>query len=259
MSLKAVKNKIKSISKTRQVTKAMEAVSAVKMRKSQALAIGTRPYALSAFRILKSVAGSVDAARHPLLEHRPVKRTLLLVISADKGLAGSFGASLMKGVNRFMDEKGLTKENATLITVGRKAHEYFAKRGYEIIAHHERWSDGIDFDDVRPLAALMKEGYTTGKFDDAHIVYTHFISTLKQKVFYEQLLPVSFESVEAVVKGILPESGKYAKEDAGDAPLVPEVTFEPSPEEVLSELIPALFNIQIFHSVLESNAESARL
>ena len=93
MSLKAVKNKIKSIDKTRQVTKAMEAVSAVKMRKSQALALGTRPYALSALRILKTISGSIEAMLHPLLTERKVTRTLLVIVSADKGLAGSFGAT----------------------------------------------------------------------------------------------------------------------------------------------------------------------
>ena len=121
MSLKAVKSKIKSIDKTRQVTKAMEAVSAVKMRKSQANAIGMRQFALSALKILRSISGAVEAANHPLTTPREVKRTCVVVVSADKGLAGSYGASLLKEAYRFFDANGLTKENTGLIVIGKKA------------------------------------------------------------------------------------------------------------------------------------------
>ena len=114
MSLKSVKTKIKSIDKTRQVTKAMEAVSAVKMRKSQALAIATRPYSVSALKILRSMSSTIYAANHPLTEVRLVKKTCIVVISADKGLAGSYGTSLLKGVYKFMKEKELNKENTGL-------------------------------------------------------------------------------------------------------------------------------------------------
>ncbi len=261
MSLKAVKNKIKSIDKTRQVTKAMEAVSAVKMRKSQALALGTRPYALSALRILQTISGSVEAMLHPLLNERPVKRTLVVIVSADKGLAGSFGASLLKHAYRFMSEHALTKDNAILITIGKKAHEHFAKREWEVLAHYEKWGDTVSFDHIKPLADIIKEGYLSGNFDAAYIVYTNFISTLRQEVFSRKLLPVSFASVEEIVRGILPKEGMYAELSSDDRNLIKEVTFEPSPNTILSELIPTLFNIQIYHSVLESNASehSARM
>ena len=261
MSLKAVKNKIKSIDKTRQVTKAMEAVSAVKMRKSQALAINTRPYALAALKILRSISGAIEAAQHPLMSVRPVKRSLVVVISADKGLAGSYGAALLKGVYKFMDKHGLTSANTSLITVGKKAHEHFTKRNWTIIGNQEKWSDQITFAMVRPLAETVKQVYEKGKYDQVFVVSTHFISTLRQNVLSRQLLPISFESVESIVQGILPDKGKYSELTDGDATPVREVTFEPSPELILEELIPALFNIQIYHSVLEANASehSARM
>lgn len=261
MSLKAVKNKIKSIDKTRQVTKAMEAVSAVKMRKSQALAISTRPYALSALRILQTISGSVEAMLNPLMTERPVKRTLLVIVSADKGLAGSFGSALFKNAYRFMAEHRLTKENTSLIVVGKKAKEHFEKREWDIVAHYEKWGDGVTFTTVKPLADLVKDGYMKGYYDAAYIVYTSFISTLRQEVYSRKLLPVSFASVEEVVKGILPKQGKFSDGAAKDAVLIKEVTFEPSPNKIVNELIPTLFNIQIYHSVLESNASehSARM
>lgn len=261
MSLKAVKNKIKSIDKTRQVTKAMEAVSAVKMRKSQSLALGTRPYALSAMRILQTISGSVEAMLHPLMNERTVKRTLVVIVSADKGLAGSFGASLLKNTYRFMSENNLDKDNTVLVTIGEKAHEHFVKREWKVLAHYEKWGDKVVFDDIKPLANLVKDGYLDGNFDAAHIVYTNFISTLRQEVYARKLLPVTFKSVEEAVRGILPKEGKFSELGGGDSTAVKEVTFEPSPEEILSELVPALFNIQIYHSVLESNASehSARM
>ncbi len=261
MSLKAVKNKIKSIDKTRQVTKAMEAVSAVKMRKSQALAINTRPYALAALKILRSISGAIEAAQHPLMSVRPVKRSLVVVISADKGLAGSYGSALLKGVYKFMDKHSLTSANTSLITVGKKAHEHFTKRNWNIISNQERWSDQITFEMVRPLAEQVKNVYEKGEYDQVFVVSTHFISTLRQNVLSRQLLPISFESVESIVQGILPDKGKYSELTDGDATPVREVTFEPSPELILEELIPALFNIQIYHSVLEANASehSARM
>lgn len=262
MSLKAVKTKIKSIDKTRQVTKAMEAVSAVKMRKSQMLALSTRPYALSAFKILRSISGSVDAINHPLTTARPVKKTCVIIVSADKGLAGSYGSSLLKQTYKFMAEKNLTEENTALICIGKKAYVHFEKRGWSIIDHHEHWSDRIDFADVRPLAEEVKELFLSKQYDEVFIIYTNFVSTLKQLVYARQLLPVSFDKVEDVIRGITPERGKFSEigKDLDGSP-VREYSFEPSPSVILNELIPILFNIQIYHSVLEANASehSARM
>jgi F-type H+-transporting ATPase subunit gamma len=264
MSLKAVKNKIKSIDKTRQVTRAMEAVSAVKMRKSQAYAMSVRPYALSALKILQSMSGSIDATNHPLTTVRPIKRTCLIIVSADKGLAGSYGSALQKQVYKFMAKKDLTNDNTTLICVGKKAYEHFAKRDFTIAAHYEKWSDAIDFATVFPLATVAKDLFENGSVDQVFIIYTNFISTLNQDVYARQLLPVTTEGVRDAVRGIVPARGKFSETDksaddaSGD---VRAYTFEPSAESVLSTLIPALFNVQIFHSILEANASehSARM
>lgn len=263
MSLKAVKSKIKSIDKTRQVTKAMEAVSAVKMRKSQASALGVRPYALSALKILRSISGSIEATNHALTTVRPITRTCLIIISGDKGLAGSYGSSLLKQVYKFMAEKKLTSANTSLICVGKKAYEHFNKRGFEVIAHYEKWSDTIDFGNVEPLAKEAKNQFETGRADQVFIVYTNFVSTMTQLVYARQLLPVTFKGVEEVVRGITPTKGKFSEigRDIDKKDPVREYSFEPSAESVLSGLIPTLFNVQIYHSVLEANASehSARM
>ena len=262
MSLKSVKNKIKSIDKTRQVTKAMEAVSAVKMRKSQMAAISVRPYAVSALKILQSISGAVEASHHPLATARPVKKTCIVLVSGDKGLAGSYGSALLKNAYRFIEEKGLTKENTAFITIGKKGYEHFKKRGWTIVGQHEKWSDKITFDMVEPLAMQVKELYLSGEYDEIFIVYTNLVSTLKQSVYARQLLPVTFSGVNEVIRGITPEKGKFSEsKDADIREPIKEHNFEPSVEEVLAALIPVLFNIQMYHSVLESNASehSARM
>ena len=246
----------------------MEAVSAVKMRKSQQSAISIRPYATSALKILRSISGAMAATNHPLTKARPVKKTCIVLVSADKGLAGSYGAALLKGVYRFMGEKGLTQENTAFIAIGKKGNEHFGKRGWNMLGFYEKWSDlpaqagHVSFDTVRPLADKVRDLYVNGEYDQIFIVYTNFISTLKQEVYVRQLLPVTFQGAEEVVRGITPERGKFSEigRDLDVAP-VKEYTFEPSPEEILSELIPVLFNIQIYHSVREANASehSARM
>ncbi len=241
----------------------MEAVSAVKMRKSQMSAISVRPYALSALKILQSISGAIETANHPLTTPRPVKRTCVVLVSADKGLAGSYGSLLLKNAYRFIAEKGLTQENTALICIGKKAYEHFSKRGWTVLRHYERWSDQISFNFVSPLATEIKDLYLNREYDQVFIVYTNFISTLKQSVYARQLLPVTFAGVDAVVRGITPERGKFAV-SGNDMPArtpVREYTFEPSTEVILTSLIPVLFNIQIYHSILEANASehSARM
>ena len=261
MSLKSVKSKIKSIDKTRQVTKAMEAVSAVKMRKSQASAIGVRPYAMSALKILRSISSAIEATNHPLTATRLVERTLLVVVSADKGLAGSYGSSLLKNTYKFITLKNLSPENTDLICIGKKAYEHFQKRGWNMLAHFEKWGDRINFPLIAPLAETVKSEFLAHRVDQVYIVYTSFVSTMNQSVYARLLLPVTRAGVEEAVRGIVPAKGKFSEIEVGSEEAVRGYVFEPDAESVLSKLIPQLFNIQIYHSILESNASehSARM
>jgi F-type H+-transporting ATPase subunit gamma len=261
MSLKTVKNKIKSIDKTRQVTKAMEAVSAVKMRKSQASALSVRPFALAALKILRNASSSIEATNHPLTLVRPVVRTCVIVVSADKGLAGSYGSSLFKETYKFMESHGLTQENTDLVCVGKKAIEHFEKRSWNVITRYEHWSDGIDFAIVGPLATQMSDAFLKGTYDEVFIVYTNFVSTLSQLVYARKLLPVTREGVEEVVGGIVPKSGKFSDNQPASPITTRAYAFEPDAISVLHTLIPSLFHIQIYHSILEASASehSARM
>lgn len=262
MSLKSVKTKIKSIDKTRQVTKAMEAVSAVKMRKSQQFALSARPYAIAALKILRAASSSADARGHQFLKGNDSLRTLLIVVSADKGLAGSYGSALQKRVYRYMKDEGLDRERIDLITIGRRATEHFQKRGYTILAHRERWGDHILFEDIRPIAEAAAKRFADGTVGKVVIVYTNFISTLRQEAVVRELLPLSLDAVSEVIRGIAPVHGRYSQENADFAEgLVRDVVFEPSADTILEELLTALFDIEIYHAILEANASehSARM
>ena len=263
MSLKSVKSKIRSIDKSRQVTKAMESVSAVKMRRAQQRALQVRPFARHALQILRNVTTSGDASAHPLLSPRPVVKTCIVIIGGDKGLAGSFGASLLRTTHTFITEHGLTRDNVALITVGRRVTEHFLQQQYNVLAMYEKWGDKPSYATITPLAHSIELLFKSGAYDEVHIIFTNFVSTLSQKVLVRQLLPISFSAVEDAITSIAPESGKFSEmnRDIKDDRTSEFMTYEPSREAVLTELIPLLFQIQIFHALLESNASehSARM
>ncbi|HYF10595.1 MAG TPA: F0F1 ATP synthase subunit gamma, partial [Candidatus Paceibacterota bacterium] len=126
-SLKAIKGKIRAVDKTRQVTRAMEAVSAVKMRKSQERALRSRAYAVSALRILKRMSGTLESRAHPLVAPKASGKFLFIVVTSDRGLAGALNSSLLKAAAAYLAEKGIRKEETEILAIGRKGFEYFER------------------------------------------------------------------------------------------------------------------------------------
>lgn len=261
-SLKQIKSKIRSIDKTRQVTKAMEAVSAVKMRKSQSAALSARPYATHALSILKRLSGTIDSSGHPLVAMRPVHKTGFIVVTSDRGLAGSLNSSVFREVHAFFKSHNLTRDSLGIITVGRKAYDHFLRRDFPIVEHFEHWGENVSMANPESLTRLIIELFLNNEYDEFYIAYTNFESTFQQNVVVRKVLPVSFEEVEKIVTGILPVRGKYAetpRDESGDR--VRDYVFEPSAESVLDELVPFIVAIQLYHSQLEANASehSARM
>ena len=266
-SQRTIKTKIRSVSKTHQVTKAMEAVSGVKMRKAQMAAITARPYAQAAFRILGRISGALDVSKHPLIVPREVaqgaKKVLAVVITSDKGLAGVLNASLLKQAMTFFREQGISRDRVGLLAIGRKGEDYFTRRGYlleeKIIAPGEDSMTG-DFSNV---VSLVVDLYTRGEYDECVVIYTNFRSTFEQEPVVRTLLPLSVESLETMIKGITPEKGKFAdQKKVEDQKLTgADYLFEPSPEAVFNTLIPRLIAIELHHAYLESKASehSARM
>lgn len=262
-STRAIKGKIRSVQKTHQVTKAMEAVSGVKMRKAQISALVARPYAFAAFRILSRIAHSVDIVHHPLVAVRPVHRVLLVMVTSDKGLAGGLNSGVTKCALAALAEKGIARESTGVLAVGRKGEEFFARRGYILEKHIQTMKDESSINDFSGVVSLVTDMFTNGKYDECVLVYTNFRSTFEQEPVSRTLLPLSVEGLSTMIKGIVPEKGAFAEANANieDEQKSSDYLFEPSPEAVFETLLPRLLSIQIHHAFLEAKASehSARM
>ncbi len=239
-SLKEVRGRIISVNSTQQITKAMKMVSAAKLRRAQESITRFRPYAEKLNTILANLSASLDqSADNPYGEEREVKKALIVVITSDRGLAGPFNSNIAKAVNSLIssDFKNLPKENITLLCIGKKGYEYFSKRGINnIIGDYSTLFHNLSFGTARPAAELAMEGFLKGEYDRVDIVYNEFKNAATQIIRKERLLPIEKKAESAT---------KTANVD---------YIFEPSKEEILSELIPKSLKTQFYKALLESNA-----
>ena len=259
MALKHIKLKIQSVKKTSTVTRAMEAVSAVKMRKAQERAIGGRAYAAAALTILERLSSSQEIKIHPLAQASEGK-TLVVLITSDKGLAGALNSNVIRATEQYMSRCYLDMSSVVMIALGRRGGDYFLNRGYNVVAKHENVSDGISEDDMRFVTDKVLELHASGEIASCLIAYMNFQSTFEQKPVVRQLLPVTPDLIRTMVKGIVPAKGKYSGIKAqDDAPST--YTIEPDVETVVKELMPKLLNIAVYHGLLEAKASehSARM
>ena len=255
MALKEIKNKIRSVNKTRKVTKAMEAVSAVKMRKSQERALAGRPYAKAALTILRNLSGSLDAVNHPLVIPRETENKIaMVVITSDKGLAGALNSSVLKEAHKVMKEHSYSKDQMKIITIGKKGYEHFSNRGFDMFANYPSPDENGTLDSVQGLANEIVSAYLDGTYDKCWVVYTNFKSTFEQEAVGRRMLPVALDAVEEVIQGITPEKGMHADVRNGNGNGEKVYTLEPNAEAILSTLIPSLISIEIYHGLLESAA-----
>lgn len=257
MALKAIKSKIRATVRTGKVTKAMEAVSAVKMRKSQERALAGRAYARSALRILARVSATQEGLRHAFATKREGARHLFVVVTSDKGLAGSVNSAVLKLLEGKI--RGESKENLSFITFGRKATDYLTTRGYTVLRSYLNVRDDVALPEMQEVVALATGAFLANECDRVSIVYQNFISTFEQKPQVHQLLPLAADSFATIVAGIAPTRGVLA-DTAGERP-VPYYTVEPNAEEVTAALVPRLLAVMVYHALLESKASehSARM
>lgn len=259
-SLKAVKGKMRSIAKIRQVTKAMEAVSAVKMRKSQKAAFEARPYAQSALSILKRLAKSEEIQSHPLLVHRTnTQKTAILLVTSDRGLAGALNGNVLRRTHLLIKELELKKESVLFFCIGRRGAEHFERRGYNIERVFDGWGEGASTERTEELARDLILRFEQENFDTLHIVYTNFLSSFAQEPVARLALPIEEQALSEMVSAITPTEGMYA--EVAEEVKSPEYLFEPSASGVLEQLVPFLLSIELYHAVLEANASehSARM
>lgn len=263
---RTIKNRIRSTKSIQQITKAMQAVSAVKMRKSESAAITSRPYAISALEILKNIRQAMkeeDLQYSKLTRENKVKKICLVVVTSDKGLAGSFNTNVLKRAQQFIkSHTGEQYDNVKvdIVAVGKRGRDFLKKRGLTIIDEFLGSGDFVTTAETLPISSLLHEQFLKNEYDEVTIIYTNFISAMKQNVVVRKILPVTPKALEEITKHIIPEHGLYAgMPQAVDNAIAPssrvrQYIYEPSPAIVLDKLIKTLVDIEVHQSILEANA-----
>ena len=244
-STQDIRRRIKSIRNIGQLTKAMQMVAASKMRRAQQHALAGRPYAALMNKVLVSLQRRTDPTLHPLLHIREVKKELVLIISTDKGLAGSLNTNLFREAANFDQAK------TAFVVTGKKARQFVARTKRELLADFEL-KDAPSFVETKPMSKFATEKFLNREVDKVSVLYTHFINTINQRAVVQTLLPISnFD----LAKG---DSAEGAAEDVD--PMLGYV-FEPNAEAVLDIMLPYYIQYQVFQMVLDARASehSARM
>jgi F-type H+-transporting ATPase subunit gamma len=257
-SLQHIKSRLGAVKNVGKITKAMEVVSATKMRKAQEVALTARPYAIYALELLCKLVLRAPVTI-PFTETREIKNTLVVIVASDRGLAGSFNTQIFRAADEILTGSGIS-----VVTIGKKALQYAQKKNVPIVESYVGHGDFVKYGETVPFADRIIKGFLAGQWDRVLTVSTHFRTTLKQETLVRQILPTDFEKIKNTVDEILPEHGRYAdiknKNGASHNGTV-EYIYEPSLAEVLETLVPYLVSMQIYHLVLEANASehSARM
>lgn len=265
-----IKSRLKSVKNIGQITKAMEVVAATKMRKAQEVALRSRPYAYASLELLETILANIKnqiskiKIEMPLTETREIKKTLIVVVASDRGLAGAFNSQVMRAVDRFFasEEASKGKEIFSAILVGKKAAGYISKKGIDVVQLFTGFGDFVLPEEIAPLEELIVQGFVEGRWDRVVTVSTHFRSTLKQETLIRQLLPLDVSKIAETVKEIVPERGRFSDLKPNTYTLTPtEYILEPNPYSLITSLLPHLVKMQLYHLVLEANASehSARM
>ncbi len=236
-SLKSIRNRIRSVKSTQQITRAMKMISAARLRRAQDAVTAARPYAQKMDLVLKGVASRADLSGHPLLSQRTKKKVELVVLTSDRGLCGGFNANIIRGAQRFLLENSDAYESITLRTLGRKGYEFFRRREVTIRKDHAGLLTKLNFGAAEGLARELTEIYQAGEVDAVYFIYNEFISAVSQKVSVEQLLPIPAPQVE---------------EKQGTSSV--EYLYEPNREQLLADLLPRYLATKVWRAMLESVA-----
>ncbi|HEX4799282.1 MAG TPA: ATP synthase F1 subunit gamma [Candidatus Paceibacterota bacterium] len=257
MALKHVKNKIIATQKTGKVTKAMEAVSAVKMRKSQQRALEGRHFAEAAFRILENISRSHDAQSHSFLTPGAGTHHCVIVVTSDKGLAGNLNSAVIKEAESHISH--YNKNEVEIVAFGKKGYEYFKNRGYVVPRHFINISDDIQITDVQSTVTHILNAFSSNTYHTVHIVFQNFISTFEQHPRTHQILPVVPDEVRRMVHDILPREGRYSNDASPSSPVV-YITEQP-PTALFDVIFALIVEIMVYHALLENKASehSARM
>ena len=249
-SLLDVRRRVRAVKSTQQITKAMKMVAASKLRRAQDQILGARPFAHHMLRVLNDLATRVEPSAHPLLREQAVRagRTLIFVITADKGLCGSFNTNIIKTAERFAVED--PDREVALGLVGRKGRDFFNRRGFDVRYEIVNLFAKLSSKDSQAIAATAVDEYTNERVDTVYLVYNEFKSVLQQRVVVERLLPIG----RLLLDDMTTDQVAPVDYDTAKTELFIDYLYEPMAQEIFSKLIPHHVEIQIYRALLESAA-----
>ena len=238
-SLIDIRRRIRAVKSTQQITKAMKMVAASKLRRSQERIVNARPLARHTLAVLQNVAARVDPSRHPLLAHpelKPGSRVMVIVLTSDKGMCGSFNANIIRAAGNFIGEQ--TDREVTLGLVGRKGRDFFTRRGFSVRFEMVNFLARVDYSHAQEIAKDAIEAFTSEQVTAVYLAYNEFKSVLQQRPVIEQLLPIPAADLRA----------------ADPATAQVEYLYLPSAQEIFDALLPRHVEVQLFRALLESVA-----
>jgi F-type H+-transporting ATPase subunit gamma len=236
-NLKIIRSRIATVKNTQKITRAMKLVAAARLRRAQENIVRMRPYALQTLRMLSSLAARVEESDdvHPLLARREQKNVLLIVLSSDRGLAGSFNVNVGKAAHRYHQELTALAQTVTVGAIGRKGRDYLRRRNVPSKHTFSNIYDGLNYDKAGSIGAVVVSEYASHALDACYLVYNEFKSAITQRVVIEQLLPI-----------------KPLELPAGETAV--DYIYEPDQRTILERLLPLYVNVEIYRALLESVA-----
>jgi F-type H+-transporting ATPase subunit gamma len=257
-SLLDIRRRIRAVKSTQQITKAMKMVAASRLRRAQERIQHARPFANLMLRVLNSLASRVESPLHPLLDDRTTPkadgRVLLFVITADRGLCGSFNTNVIKQSGTFIAEN--PGRQVALGLVGRKGRDFFARRGFDVRYEQVNLFATLRFEDAQAIARTGIEAFVNGEVDSVYLVYNEFKSVMVQRIVVERLLPIprgAFGEAPGAEPASAAGQAASPKPPGGGGPAI-DYLYEPKPEELLASLIPSHVEVQVYRALLESAA-----
>lgn len=236
-TLKEIRNRIRSVKSTRQITKAMEMVAAAKLRRAQQRALEARPYADQMSAMLASLAeGSTGDISHPFFERREVKRRTLVIVLSDRGLCGSYNTNLIRTADKWLAEQ--EKGTVDLVCVGKRALDYYGRRDYPIISSYFDWNGAMDYARAKQIVSFLTRRFLDGETDQVNTLFARFVSTSRSDITNEVYLPVD-----------PPSTG-----DETNTASRKEYIFEPNPEDIYASLMPSYALTKMVTALLDSFA-----
>lgn len=234
-TLRDIRRRIGSVKSTQQITKAMQMVAAVKLHRAQERMLRSRPYARHLDEMLGHVAAKIDRSLHPLLAVREPNYVCYVVVTGDRGMAGSFNANIIRRAKNEIDMQAAEGCSVSAIAVGRKGFEFFSRRSYRLSERYINFFNELDFHHAQNIAELIRRKFIEEELDRVYLVFNEFKSAIQQRVVVQQLLPIVPRP---------PRDEKYHI----------DFILEPSPQSVLDTLCPKYLNIEVWQALLESHA-----